>query len=83
MFVVFLCDPVLNIVFTAFHTGNTINIVFSGLAVCGWLSLKSYYIYKNKKNAEKQATLTEEQRQIEEESFERRGNKSPLFYFKN
>ncbi|KAF5363112.1 hypothetical protein D9757_011724 [Collybiopsis confluens] len=45
-----------------YRTGNTINIVFAGCAVCLWLIQKSYYKYRNRRNGERYAKLSENEK---------------------
>jgi len=66
-----------------FRTGNTINIVFAGTSVCMWFALKFFYIRRNRRNAQLVAAMSEDERQMEEEMRTKKGNRSPLFYFKN
>lgn len=64
-----------------FHTGNTINIVFTAVATIGWVALKYYYKYKNAQRAKIVARMSEKERREEELRIEEKGNRSPLFTF--
>ncbi|KAJ3886729.1 MFS general substrate transporter [Lentinula edodes] len=64
-----------------YRTGNTINIVFAGTAVCLWFVQKGYYKYRNARNAKVWAELGEDARKREEMSQEVEGNRSVLFRF--
>ncbi|KAJ3914539.1 MFS general substrate transporter [Lentinula edodes] len=64
-----------------YRTGNTINIVFAGTAVCLWFVQKGYYKYRNARNAKVWAELGEDARKREEISQEVEGNRSVLFRF--
>ncbi|KAK7449286.1 hypothetical protein VKT23_013429 [Stygiomarasmius scandens] len=64
-----------------FRTGNTINIVFAGVALILWFVQKQYYRYRNACNAKKFAELGDKERRTEEEEWEEKGNRSLLFKF--
>ncbi|KAF9074342.1 MFS general substrate transporter [Rhodocollybia butyracea] len=64
-----------------YHTGNTINIVFAGAALCLWFIQKAYYAYRNRRNAEAFLKLSEEEKRREEMMAEVKGNRSMLFRF--
>ncbi|KAJ3806460.1 MFS general substrate transporter [Lentinula aff. lateritia] len=64
-----------------YHTGNTINIVFAGTAVCLWFVQKGYYKYRNARNVRVWAELGEDARKREEMLQEEEGNRSILFRF--
>ncbi|GAW09809.1 MFS general substrate transporter [Lentinula edodes] len=59
-----------------YRTGNTINIVFAGTAVCLWFVQKGYYKYRNARNAKVWAELGEDARKRGEISQEVEGNRS-------
>ncbi|KAJ4463468.1 MFS general substrate transporter [Lentinula lateritia] len=64
-----------------YHTGNTINIVFAGTAVCLWFVQKGYYKYRNARNARVWVQLGEDVQKREEMLQEKEGNRSVLFRF--
>ncbi|KAJ3861460.1 MFS general substrate transporter [Lentinula novae-zelandiae] len=64
-----------------YHTGNTINIVFAGTAVCLWFVQKGFYKYRNARNARVWAELGEDAQKREEMLQEKEGNRSMLFRF--
>jgi len=64
-----------------YHTGNTINIIFAGTAVCLWFIQKYYYAYCNYRNEERFSKLSEAEMRDEERDAEGRGNRSLKFRF--
>ncbi|KAJ8522140.1 hypothetical protein ONZ45_g1225 [Pleurotus djamor] len=64
-----------------FKRGNTINIVFAGLAFIMWFAQKYYYKYRNAKNAETLTRLSEEEKRAEDSMREVKGNRSIFFTF--
>ncbi|KAF7974489.1 hypothetical protein HWV62_12042 [Athelia sp. TMB] len=64
-----------------FKTGNTINIVFAGVAVCLWLLQKSYYKYLNARHKSQWEALTDREKRQVEEDRDKQGNKSVSFTF--
>jgi len=65
----------------AFHTGNTINIVISGVTAIGWILLKFYYKHKNAANAERLRNMTESERKEQELRDLDAGNRALTFVF--
>ncbi|KAE9385197.1 MFS general substrate transporter [Gymnopus androsaceus JB14] len=64
-----------------YRTGNTINIVFAGTAVCLWFIQKYYYKYRNHRNAQAYAKLSEAEKRQEDMEAEAKGNRSLTFRF--
>ncbi|KAL5478949.1 hypothetical protein ACEPAI_2236 [Sanghuangporus weigelae] len=64
-----------------FKRGNTINIVFSGVAVLLFVFTKWYYAHLNARNARLWAAMSEEERRREELEAEKKGNRSVTFRF--
>ncbi|KAE9403454.1 MFS general substrate transporter [Gymnopus androsaceus JB14] len=64
-----------------YHTGNTINIIFAGTAVCLWFIQKYYYTYCNYRNEERFSKLSEAEMRDEERDADGRGNRSLKFRF--
>ncbi|KAI5121462.1 hypothetical protein M0805_003919 [Coniferiporia weirii] len=64
-----------------FKRGNIVNIVFAGTAVLLWIAQKSYYKYRNARNAKRLAELSDAERELEELDAERKGNRSVTFRF--
>ncbi|KAH8114967.1 major facilitator superfamily domain-containing protein [Phellopilus nigrolimitatus] len=64
-----------------FKRGNTINIVFSGVALVLWAVLKFYYKYLNVRNAKRLSALSEDELKQEELEAEKKGNRSATFVF--
>ncbi|PAV15653.1 MFS general substrate transporter [Pyrrhoderma noxium] len=64
-----------------FRRGNTINIVFAGVATLLWIIQKLYYKYRNAKNAKRWASLSESEREQELLEAESKGNRSVTFRF--
>lgn len=64
-----------------FKTGNTINIVFAGTAVCLWFTQKFYYKYLNARHKRQWGALNEGERRQVDEDRDKEGNKSVSFTF--
>ncbi|TFK36096.1 MFS general substrate transporter [Crucibulum laeve] len=64
-----------------FKRGNTVNIAFAGVAFVLWFIQKYIYQYRNARNAQRYAALTEIEQLAEEEQKEAKGNSSITFKF--
>lgn len=64
-----------------FKTGNTVNIVFAGTAVCLWFTQKFYYRYLNAGHRRRLEALSESERRQVAEDRDKEGSKSVSFAF--
>ncbi|KIK66417.1 hypothetical protein GYMLUDRAFT_193056 [Collybiopsis luxurians FD-317 M1] len=64
-----------------YRTGNTINIVFAGIALCLWFVQKSYYKLLNHQKAEVYSKMSDVEKKQEDLTTEAKGNKSLTFRF--
>ncbi|KZP33143.1 MFS general substrate transporter [Athelia psychrophila] len=64
-----------------FKTGNTINIVFAGTAVCLWIAQKFYYRHLNARHRRQWEALSERERRQVDEDRDKEGSKSVSFTF--
>ena len=64
-----------------FKRGNTVNIVFAGIAVLLFIFTKYYYAYLNARNTRRWEEMSEDERKREESELEKKGNRSVLFRF--
>ena len=64
-----------------FKRGNIVNIAFAAFATLMWIMQKSYYKYRNAKNARLWAAMSKEEREREQDPGELRGRDGSREYY--